>query len=274
MSLRINTNISSMQAQRDLRTVTNRLSRNFARLSSGLRIASAADDASGLIMSERMRARIRSMNTAVRNANDGVSLVQTGEGALNEVSNMLVRLRELAVQSSNGTLSTSERNVLNQEFQSLITEIDRAARAADFNGKALFDGTTSAITLQIGVGTSNTVDRVAISLTTITSSSLSLSGLAINGTAIDQAITTVDAAIDTVNSLRGTFGATQNRLESTIASLQIALENLSSAESRIRDVDVAAETADLTRNSIIQQAAASVLAQANLQPQIALTLLG
>ncbi len=275
MGITVNTNLASIRAQRDLSQVTDRLAGNFARLSSGLRIASASDDAAGLAISERMRSRITSMNAAVRNANDGISLVQTGEGALNEVSNQLVRLRELAVQSANGTLSAEDRTTLDNEFQTLVQEIDRISDTTEFNGVTLLNGSTTSVDIQVGIGVNASVDRVAISLSSTTATTLGLSGLAITGTtSIDQAITTIDAAINTVNTQRGSLGSTQNRLESAIQSLRIGVENLQASQSRIRDVDVASETAALTRNMILQQSASSILSQANSQPQIALQLLG
>ncbi len=274
MSLNINTNLASIRAQRDLSTATGRLAKNFARLSSGLRISSSSDDAAGLAISERMRARIVSMDAAMRNANDGISLVQTAEGALHEISGILVRLRELSVQSRNGTLSNSDRTVVDNEFQALITEISRVTSSTEFNGVTLLDGSTSLLTLQVGIGTDNSVDRLAIPLTSLSASALGLSGLSVAfSTSVDMAITTIDLALDKVNSYRGSLGAFQNRLESTVRSLQVSKENLSAAKSRIKDVDVAHETADLTRNLILQQSAAAILAQANSQPELALSLL-
>ena len=272
MGLRVNTNVSSLTAQRNLAAVTGRLQGNFARLSSGLRIATAADDAAGLGISERMRSQIRSYGVAGRNAQDGISLTQTAEGALGEVSNNLTRMRELAVQAANGTLTTTDRATLDTEFQSLITEIDRVASDTSFNGVTLLDGTTSSLSIQVGV---NSGDTIAVNLASSTAASLGISSLAVTSTALaSAALATIDTAINTVSTNRGDLGATQNRLNSVIASISNARENLSAAESRIRDVDVAAETADLTRNSIMQQAAVSVLAQANVQPQLALNLLG
>ena len=240
MGLRVNTNVASMNAQRNLFNSSSQLGGNFARLSSGLRIASASDDAAGLGISERMRADIRSYSVASRNAQDGVSLVQTAEGALNEVSDILGRMRELSMQSSNGTLSADDRATLDGEFQQLVEEVDRISATTQFNGVDLLDGTNPSISIQVGI----------------------------NGTADD---TITVSGTDTTAT---TLGAQQNRLDSTLRSLASVRENTSAAESRIRDVDVAFETADLTRNSILQQAATSVLAQANAQPQLALSLLG
>jgi flagellin len=271
MGLRVNTNVSSLTAQRNLASVTGRLQGNFARLSSGLRIATAADDAAGLGVSERMRSQIRSYGVAGRNAQDGISLSQTAEGAMGEVSNNLSRMRELAVQAANGTLTTTDRATLDTEFQALITEIDRVAADTTFNGVALLDGTTSSLDVQVGI---NSGDTVAVGLADSTTTALGIGGLGVTTTALaSAALATIDTAINTVSTNRGALGAAQNRLNSVIASISNVRENLSAAESRIRDVDVAAETADLTRNSILQQAAVSVLSQANVQPQLALSLL-
>jgi flagellin len=272
MGLRVNTNITSLTAQRNLGSVTGRLQGNFARLSSGLRIATAADDAAGLGISERMRSQIRSYGAAARNAQDGISLVQTAEGALNESSNILGRMRELAVQSANGTLSTADRTTINDEVTALTAELDRIAASTEFNGVALLDGTTANAAIQVGIGATETID---VSLQDTTTTTLGLGTLAVDTAAnANTAIGLIDTAIDTVNTARGALGASQNRLTSAYTSIQSARENLSSAESRIRDVDVAYETADMTRNSILQQAAVSVLSQANVQPQLALRLLG
>ncbi len=278
MGLRVNTNVSSVVAQRHLQEVSLRLQKNFSHLASGLRIATAADDAAGLAISERLRAKVRSLQQAVRNANDGVSLVQTAEGALAEDSNILTRLKELAVQARNGTTSSSDRATLDEEFQSLIGALSRNADSTTYGGVQLLDGTASTITFQVGDGTSAGVDTFTASLADVSTGStgLNVSSLSIDTactTTIDSVIDSLDTAIDTVNSARGRFGAAQNRLSSTIASLSISIENLTAAESRIRDVDVAFESADLTRNSILQQAATAILGQANLQPQAALGLL-
>ncbi len=274
MGLRVNTNIASMNAQRSLQNATMRLQANFRRLSTGLRIATAADDAAGLAISERFRAQIRSTMQAQRNAMDGISLVQVGEGALNEVSSILIRLRELAVQAKNGTVSNTDKETLDSEFQDLINEINRIARSTAFNGVNLLDGSITSVTFQVGTGITSGVDSINVSLTNILASTLGLQCLSIgSGANIASAMQAIDDAIDTVSQIRGEFGAVQNRLQSTIANLGIQAENLSAAESRIRDVDIAQETADMTRNSILQQAAISILAQANVQPQAALQLL-
>ena len=274
MGLRVNTNLISINAQRNLASVTDRLAGNFRRLSTGLRISTAADDAAGLAISERLRAQVASLDQAKRNANDGISLVQTAEGALNEVSSILVRLRELAVQSANGSVSNQDKDTLDQEFQSLTDEINRIGRSTDFNGIKLLDGSTSSVSFQVGNGTTAGIDTLSISLTPSLSTSLGLNSLDIgSGGSTSTALTNIDAAINTVSSLRGSLGAVQNRLGSTINNLAVQVENLSAAESRIRDVDVAEETANLTRNQILQQASIAVLSQANALPQAALRLL-
>lgn len=275
MGLRVNTNIMSMSAQRNLGAVTERLGGNFARLSSGLRIATAADDPAGLGISERMRGQIRSLGQASRNAQDGISLVQTAEGALSEVHSSLHRMRELAIQAANGTYSTEDRAVLDVEFQQIIEEIDRVAASTEFNEIPLLDGTAASIAIQVGLDSAAS-DVIDVSLEDVRSATLGLSGGTFdltNGTNASAVLAIIDTATDSVNTARGNLGAQQNRLNSSMRSILNVRENLSAAESRIRDVDIAMETADLTRNSIMQQAAVSVLSQANSQPQIALSLL-
>lgn len=275
MGLRVNTNVASLNAQRNLAGVNNDLAGNFRRLATGLRVSTAADDAAGLAISERMKAQIRSAVQNKRNANDGISLVQTAEGALNEVSNVLVRLRELAIQSSNGSFSGQDQDTLNQEFQALTDEIGRIGASTEFNGINLLDGGASSVTFQVGFGTTTGVDTLDVTIASMSDTTLGLDSLTIasNG-APSTAIVAVDAAINTVSSLRGRLGAVQNRLNSTINNLDTRVENISAANSQIRDVDVAFETAELTRNSILQQASISILAQANAAPQSALALLG
>jgi flagellin len=274
MGLRVNTNVASINAQRNLGAVTDRLSGNYRKLSTGLRISSASDDAAGLAISERLRSQVRSLDQAKRNANDGISLVQTAEGALNEVSSILVRLRELAIQASNGSVSNQDKDTLNEEFTSLVSEVNRIGSSTEFNGIKLLDGSSSSVSFQVGYGTTSGIDTLAVSLSPALSTSLSLQSLDIgSGGTTTTAISNIDDAINTISSLRGSLGAIQNRLGSTINNLAVTTENLSAAESRIRDVDVAYETAQLTRNNILQQASISVLSQANSQPQSALSLL-
>ena len=275
MGLRVNTNVASINAQRNLSQVNEKLAGNFRRLATGLRISTAADDAAGLAISERLRSQVRSLDQAKRNANDGISLVQTAEGALGEVSNIMGRLRELAVQSANGTVSNNDKETLDEEFQSLVNEINRIGASTEFNDIKLLDGSQSSVTFHIGFGTSESLDQLTVALSPSLSTSLSLNSLDIgSGGDTSTAIGAIDTAINSVSSLRGRLGATQNRLNSTINNLSVQVENLSAAESRIRDVDVAYETAQLTRNSILQQASISILAQTNAQPQSALALLG
>lgn len=270
MSLRVNTNIFSMTAQKNLANHSNQLQSSFARLSSGLRIVSAADDPAGLGISERMRSEIRSLQMAQRNAQDGVSLVQTAEGALAEVNSNLVRMRELAIESANGTLSTADRTSLNAEFTELIAEIDRIGATTSFNDTNLLNGAT-AIDIQTGVDAGQTI---TINTTDMQAAALGLNPLTVTDAASSTAsLVPLDNAIDLVVAARGELGASQNRMTSAMRSIATSVENLAAAESRIRDVDVAHETANLTRNQILQQAAASILAQANTQPQIALSLL-
>ena len=275
MGLRVNSNIASLNAQRSLSTTTERLQANYRRLSTGLRISTASDDAAGLAISERFRAQVRSTNQAIRNAQDGISLTQTGEGALNEVSSILTRLRELSIQASNGSVSGQDKDTLNEEFTSLVNEVNRIGRSTEFNGIKLLDGSSTSVSFQVGFGTTAGIDTLSVGLSPALSTSLSLNSLDIGSAgSTTTAITNIDAAINTISSLRGSLGAVQNRLGSTINNLAIQTENLSAAESRIRDVDVAYETAQLTRNNILQQASISVLSQANAQPQSALQLLG
>ena len=274
MGLRVNTNVASLNAQKNLSNVNEQLSINFRRLSTGLRIATAADDAAGLAISERLRSQVRSLDQAKRNSNDGISLLQTAEGSLNEANGILVRLRELAVQASNGTVSGQDKDTLNTEFSTLVNELNRIGRSTAFNGINLLDGSASNVNFQVGLGTTATIDQIQVTLSPALSTSLSLNSLDIGSQGnTSQAISNIDAAINSVSSLRGRLGAAQNRLTSTINNLASTVENLSAAESRIRDVDVAYETAQLSRNQILQQASISILSQANSQPQSALNLL-
>ncbi len=274
MGLRVNTNIASIGAQRNLFNVSERLQGNYSRLSSGLRISSAADDAAGLGISEKMRSQIRSFGVAGRNAQDGLSLSQTAEGAMGEVGNILGRMRELAMQSSNGTLAQEDRDTIQVEVDALIEEVGRLSADTEFNGVKLLDGTAATTGIQVGLDSGQEIVINNADLTTGASGlAIATVDLSTQGGAAT-ALATLDTAITSVNTARGEQGAAQNRLQSSIRSIQSVRENMSAAESRIRDVDVAFETADMTRNSILQQAATSVLAQANSQPQLALNLLG
>lgn len=271
----INTNISSLNTQRVLNKTNSVLDNTIARLSSGMRINSAKDDAAGLSIATRMEAQIKGLNQAGRNANDGISLAQTAEGSLQEMSNALIRMRELSVQSSNGTNTTVDRTALNQEFSALKLEITRIATQTSFNGRVIFSGgLASGIKFQIGANAGQTI---AISISMLTLSTLGLSVASIGGTSggnASIAIASIDFAIDIIGTTRGKLGAVQNRLDSTIASLSTAAENLSAAKGRIVDADYAQETATLARTQILAQAGTAMLAQANARPQMVLKLLG
>ena len=283
MGLRINTNLASLTAQKNLGRSQLALERSLDRLSSGLRITRASDDAAGLAISETLRAQIRGLRQAERNANDGISIIQTAEGSLNEISSILIRMRELGVQSSSsGSISNTERSFLQNEFSSLQSEITRIALSTKFGGRTLLDGSLSgagnSVSFQVGIFNDAAVDRISLSIGNATSSALNVEagsgGIAISTAASAQvSLGAIDSAINAVASLRGDLGAAQNRLQSTINALQSSTENLSAANSRIRDVDVAAETAALVRAQVLQQAGIAVLAQANVSSQAALALL-
>lgn len=274
------TNVTSLNAQRQVRQTQDMLARNLARLSSGQRIQNASDDAAGLAISEKLKASIRSLAQGERNALDGVSLIQVADGAMNELGGILIRMRELAMQSSTSTLGDVERGFLHLEFSSLRDELDRIAAVTEFNGQPLLDGSLSAsqggISFQVGIQ-NTTADRVTVDIAQLDSASIATNFATISVTAVTSArsaLTSIDSALDGLAAARANLGAAQNRLMVTIANLGIARENLSAANSRIRDVDVAAETAELTRNNILLQAGVSVLTQANQAPAIALSLIG
>lgn len=271
----VRTNVSSLVSQSNLQNNNARLSKSLSRLSSGLRVQSAADDAAGLAISEDFKAKIRSLQQAKRNANDGVSLAQTADGALKEVAGLLNRMRELSVQSRNGTVNDSQRTFLNDEFGELKSEIDRIVATTEFNGVNLIDGSQAAgVQFQVGAGTSAN-DRLTLSIATSNTSALSLTTKSISTTAgADTAISALDTAIERISTRRAGIGAMQNRLQVTMSNIDSYASNLSAANSRIVDVDVAMETAELTKNNILVQAGASMLAQANQAPQLALSLLG
>ncbi len=274
MSISVRTNISSLVAQGNLSKTTGELQKSISRLSSGLRIQSASDDAAGLAISEDFKASIRSLNQAKRNANDGVSLIQTADGSLKEVGGLLTRMRELAVQSRNGTYNTSQRGFLMDEFDQLRSEIDRIVNTTEFNGVSLLDGDqASGLSFQVGMGTSGD-DRLTISIADSGSSSLGLTSSSISSTGgADTAIGALDDAIEDISTRRASLGAMQNRLSTTMSNLETYSANLSAANSRIVDVDVAEETANLTKNQILMQAGTAMLAQANQGPSVALSLL-
>jgi flagellin len=282
MGLNVNTNVESLNAQRNLSKSQASLANSMQRLSSGLRINSAKDDAAGLAITDRMTAQVRGMNQAARNANDGISLAQTAEGALSEVTNILQRMRELSVQSANASNSDADRSSLNSEFAQLKEEIDRIADTTQFNGKTLLDGTFksgSAAVFQVGAN-ANQVISVTIgasggaNISALGSGAVNVSAISISTAAYAQSsISVLDLAISDVDTMRGKLGAVQNRFESTIANLNNVSENLSAARSRILDADIAQETSNMTKMNILQQAGVSILAQANQTPQLALSLL-
>ena len=275
MAISIQTNVSALNAQRNLQRTMGMLDSSLSKLSSGYRITKAGDDAAGLGISENLKAQIRSTNQAQRNAFDGVSVIQTAEGALNEVSGILIRMRELAMESSSDGVSDTERGYLNTEFSALINEIDRISSSTEFNGQKLLTGSLSSTGLQFQVGIRNTSnDRIEVTISSATAAALSVQSLTVSAIGHAQsALGIVDSAIQTVSSIRASLGAFGNRLNSTIANLSVASENLSAANSRIRDVDVAQETSTMTRAQILLQAGVSVLSQANAVPQVALNLL-
>lgn len=276
MALRISTNVASLNAQKNLRNTNLGMERSLARLSSGYRINQAADDAAGLAISENLRGQIRGLKQASRNAEDGVSLVQVAEGGLNEVSNMLIRLRELGVQAASDTIGETERKFLDVEYQQLKSEIQRIAEVTQFNGRDLLNGTGGIIDVQVGVQNDPFKDRISFN-TSAANSTLEALGMTAESLATkeqaQQSLGVVDSSLLQVNAMRANFGALQNRLNSTIANLGVAHENLSAANSRVRDADIAEETAELTRSSILMQAGVSVLGQANQAQQVALKLL-
>jgi flagellin len=269
--MRINHNIAALNTHRQLSSATNAQSKSMEKLSSGLRINRAGDDAAGLAISEKMRGQIRGLDQASRNAQDGISLIQTAEGALNETHAILQRMRELAVQSSNDTNVTSDRTALQAEVTELISEVSRIANNTEFNTQNLLDGTFTAKKFHIGA---NSGQSIALSINNMTASGLGINAVDITTQAgADAAITTINTALEKVSSERSKLGANQNRLEHTINNLGTSSENLTAAESRVRDVDMAKEMMNQTKNSILSQAAQAMLAQANQQPQGVLQLL-
>ncbi|MFA7613033.1 MAG: flagellin [Candidatus Caldatribacteriota bacterium] len=276
MGLRINTNISSLAAQRALGITKNNLDSNLRKLSSGERITRAADDAAGLAISEKLKGHIRGLRQARRNAEDGISLVQTAEGGLNEISNIVIRLRELAVQAASDTVGDVERGFSDIEFQNLLQEVQRIAEGNEFNGRKLLNGNGGLVEIQVGIHNDPTLDRIRYdsSDTDATVESLGLVGETIaSKTGAQLSLAKLDEALMRINATRANLGALQNRLQSASNTLMITDENFSAANSRIRDVDVAAETADMAKNNILSQAGVSVLAQANQAPNFALKLL-
>lgn len=278
MGLRIATNISSITSQRHLGNTRRLLNKSFERLASGYRINRAGDDAAGLAISEKLRAKTQGLIQAQRNANDGVSLLQVAEGGLQEIQNILVRLRELGVQSASDTIGPQERRYLDEEYQSLKEEIDRIANSTDFNGTYLLDGTGGTMDFQVNTGGQNLlgVDRISFDAYRMDAKTakLGLDELSmLDKHSSQRSLGKVDSAIEEISSIRGELGALDSRLNSTINNLSISIENLSAARSRIKDVDIASETAEMTQQNIMMQAGISVLTQANSIPKMALQLL-
>lgn len=276
MGLRINTNVASLNAQRNLRQTRLALDKTLEKLSSGQRINRAGDDAAGLAISENLKAQIRGLGQAGRNAEDGISLVQIAEGALAEVSNILIRLRELSVQAASDTIGVTERKFLNVEFEQLTSEIDRIANSTEFNRVPLLNGTGAVFDIQIGTRNDPISDRLTFDAS---SADVNVAALGLNLASVadkisaQNSLSSIDQAIISVSGIRADFGALQNRLQSTINNIAVSVENLSSANSRVRDTDIAAETAELTKNNILVQAGTSVLSQANSSTKNALNLI-
>jgi len=274
MAMTINTNVASLNAQRNLTTSQSSLATSLQRLSSGLRINSAKDDAAGLAISERINAQVKGFNVAVRNANDSISLMQVADGGAAQVSDNIQRMRELAVQAANGTLNSGDRDNLAVEFNALSAEVSRLSNATTYNAVNLLNS-GSTLTFQVGAGTT-TNDQITVSTTDIRASTLAIDSSSIQISAASlalAAITNLDSAINTITTTRARFGAALNRTQAVVSSLQIAVENQSAARGRITDADFATETANLSRSQILQQAGTAMLAQANSLPQQVLSLL-
>ncbi len=272
MGLRINNNVEALNAHRNLQNTSSGLAKAMERLSSGLRVNRAADDAAGLAISEKLRSQVGGLNTAIKNAESGISLIQTAEGALNETHSILQRMRDLAVQAANGVYSTDDRTALNTEFQQLISEVSRIADQTEFNAMKLLDGSLSGgLTLQVGA---NAGQVVTIGVAAATAGALAIGGLALTTIgAASAALAAIDTAVNTVSGIRAGLGAVQNRMEHTINNLSVAAENLTASESRIRDADMAQEMVAFTKLQILQQSGTAMLAQANTAPQGVLQLL-
>ncbi len=277
MGFRINTNVASLSAQRSVGKVNQELGDNYNKLSSGTRITKAADDAAGLAISEKLKANIRSSRQAERNANDGISMIQVAEGGLNETQSILTRLRELSIQAASDTIGDTEREFTNLEYQALLQEVQRISEVTQFNGTSLLNGEGDKLDFQIGIYNDDFQDRITYDAGQIdaTVDSLGVDGLAVDSKeGAQSSLENLDSAISKLSGQRATLGALQNRLNSTTNNLQISQENLSAANSRIRDVDYAAATAEGAKLGILQSAGTSVLSQANLSGQNALRLLG
>ncbi len=275
MGLRIATNIPSLTTQRNLQNVGEESAKSYARLSSGQRITRAGDDAAGLAISQNLESQVRGLKQAQRNANDGISMVQTAEGGLNEVSNLLIRLRELGVQAASDTIGDTERGFVNKEYQSLKQEVDRIAQVTNFNGTNLLSGSGKELSFQVGTANGE-LNRINYdpSKSDVRTSTLGISGASVASKSdAENSLSNIDEALRRVNDNRSELGAMQNRLHSSSNSLGISMENLSEAKSRISDTDIAAETSNMVKNQILQNAGISVLAQANAAPNNALKLL-
>ncbi|HLE00914.1 MAG: flagellin [Bdellovibrionales bacterium RIFOXYC1_FULL_54_43] len=278
MGLRINTNVPSLVAQRNLRSTRSSLDRTLERLSSGSRINHAGDDAAGLAISESLRSQLRGLGQAERNAQDGVSLVQVAESAMGEVSNILIRMRELGVQAASDTVGPQERKFLDVEFQQLLAEVDRIANSTEYNRIPLLNGSSSTFEIQVGTRNNPAVDRIR--LFDSNSADVNSVALGLNLTNVGEkssaqnSLASIDEALQSVTSIRAEFGAMQNRLQSVINNIMISKENLAAANSRIRDADIAEETTELTKNQILTQSGVAVLGQANSTIKSALGLLG
>lgn len=277
MGISLRTNVASIRANTHLSSTNQQLGDSMTRLSSGLRINSAGDDAAGLAISEKLKSAIRSIQQTERNAMDGISLIQTAEGALSEVSNILMRMRELAIQGATDTVSNEQKTFLQEEFEQLKLEIGRIGQTAEFNGLTLLSGnfnSTNAITFQVGL-TGDSAQQINVSLATMTPTALGVGSISITSSDLGRAaLSVIDGAIQNLSARRAVMGAAQNRLQVAINNMNTQFANVSASNSRIRDVDVAEETAEMTKNNILMQAGVSVLAQANQIPQLALQLLG
>jgi len=277
MGLRINTNVASINAQRNLNQTKIGLDSSLEKLSSGQRINKAGDDAAGLAVSENLKAQIRSLEQASRNANDGISLIQTAEGGLNEISNILIRLRELSVQGASDTIGDKERGFIDVEYQQLKSEIQRISQVTNFNGTSLLTGEGTQLEIQVGTNNNPFEDRISYDRPALNAQVTAIGIAEIKSSSkvdAQDAIGKLDNAIVAINSNRANLGAMQNRLSSTVNNLAVSSENMMASNSRIRDVDVAKETANLARNNILNQAGVSVLAQANATPSAAIKLIG
>lgn len=276
-AISIGTNVSSLRAQRHLSQTTNSLSKSLERLSSGMRINSAMDDAAGLGVSEGLSAQIRSLGQAARNASDGLSVVQTAEGSMGEISSILIRMRELSVQAASDSITDTERGYLDTEFQDMVSEVDRITQSTKFNGNVLLAGAFATTGLDFQVGIDNGANfRITVTVDDVSTSGLGFGGTEAVGTKANaqSAMATIDTALDNLNSARASLGAKGARLTAAESSINVMSENLSAARSRIRDADIAAETSAFSRSQVLQQAGTAMLAQANAQPGLALSLLG